>query len=254
MNRRHARARATSPAPRRRRLVVVVLAPLLVLVPMSAWASGHMKQPATSTRAAATTTGAHAAATTAATSVTAKTSWSRSWSPPLALLLVGTTKVGFQTLPYSMHAGAGQKAIATARFRTAWVDVRALKDGPNIVQQGLSIQPAQFKLQIMHGSTPASHRANCHIAGTTGHVLAFGPRIDVADGRWHTVTCIKYADTARGTKVVVIVDGVAGAPKWSRTPIGAVLPTGAIRLGGRSARASSDSLDGWISSASFSAR
>ena len=73
----------------------------------------------------------------------------------------------------------------------------------------------------------------------------------MADGRWHTVTCIKYADTAKGTKVVVIVDGVAGAAKWSKTPIGDVLPTGLVRLGGRSAKASTDSLDGWISKVTF---
>ena len=49
----------------------------------------------------------------------------------------------------------------------------------------------------------------------------------------------------------MIVDGVAGHAAWSRTPIGNVKPTGALRLGGRSSLASSDSLDGWISSLSY---
>jgi hypothetical protein len=176
--------------------------------------------------------------------------WSMSWSPPLALLVHGTT-AGYVALPFSMATGGAQKATATATFKTNWIDVKALTDGPNIMQQGLSIEPAQLKLQIMHGPLPADHRGNCHIQGTGGHVLAFGPRIDVADGQWHTITCIKYPDTAQGTEVVVIVDGVPGTPKWSRTPIGTIAPAGSVRLGGRSSKASTDSLDGWISSVGF---
>ena len=238
--------------------MVVVLAPALVLAPMAAWAAGDQvakpaKTTATHHKAGTVAKDSTAAASKAASAsaAVAATSWSRSWSPALALLIKGTTKVGYASLSLGMHAGANQKATATARFKTNWVDTRALKDGPNVVQQGLSTQPAQYKLQIMHGPNPADHRANCHVVGTTGHVLAFGPHIDVADGRWHTITCIKYADTPQGTKVVVIVDGVAGAAKWSRTPIGNVLPTGLVRLGGRSSKASTDSLDGWISKVAF---
>jgi len=62
---------------------------------------------------------------------------------------------------------------------------------------------------------------------------------------------VKDPDTSHGTKVVVIVDGVAGPAKWSKTPIGNVLPTGLVRLGGRTSKASTDSLDGWISRVSF---
>jgi hypothetical protein len=267
MSRRHAHPRRSTPPVRhgRVRLMIIVLAPLLVLAPLSAWAgqavvkhhhkATHHKAAAAKVGAQKTPTakahGASAAATASDGAVTvAGTGWSRSFSPALSLLVNGTT-AQFKSLALSFHVGAHQKATASARFRTDWVDSRALKDGPNVAQQGLSIQPMQYKLQIMHGSTPASHRANCHISGTTGHVLAFGPNIDVADGRWHTVTCVKYPDTSHGTKVVVIVDGVAGPAKWSRTPIGNVLPTGLVRLGGRTARASTDSLDGWISRLSF---
>ena len=224
------------PAPRRsgRRLVLVVLAPLLVLVPMSAWAGS------TTSPGAKKPTGFAAAAT----------AWSKSWSPPLALLVAGNT-ARYRSLPLSMATRGSQTATARATFRTNWVDVRALRDGPNIAQQGLSIHPPQFKLQIAHGPRPSDHRGNCHIEGATGHVLALGPRIDVADGRWHTITCIKYPDTASGTKVVVIVDGIAGKPKWSHTPIGRINPIGPVRLGGRSTLASTDSLDGWISKVAF---
>ena len=256
MSGRHSRPAVPQPRSRRAgraRLVVVVLAPL------AAWAAGgHVAKPKhaaahdqAGAATASTSRTASGSSPAAATAVVAAHSWSRSWSPALALLIKSSTKVGFTSLSLSMHAGAHQKAVATARFKTDWVDVRALKDGPNVVQQGLSTQPSQYKLQIMHGPNPADHRANCHIVGTTGHILAFGPHIDVADGRWHTITCVKYADTSRGTKVVVYVDGVAGPAKWSRTPIGNVLPTGLVRLGGRSSKTSTDSLDGWISKVTF---
>jgi hypothetical protein len=198
-------------------LALIVLAPLLALLPLPA---------------------------------TAASGWSRTWSPPLALLVHGTT-AGYLALPLSMATLGSQKATATATFRTNWVDSRALKDGPNIAQHGLSSEPAQFKLQIAHGSLPSSHRGDCHLQGTTGHVLAYGPAIDVADGKWHSITCVKYPDTASGTQVVVFVDGIAGKPKWSHTPIGAIRPAGLLRLGGRSALASTDSLDGWISKVAF---
>jgi len=182
----------------------------------------------------------------------AATGWGYAWNPPLDLTVHGST-ANFVSLPQSMASLAGQKATSSATFRTNWVDVKALKDGPNIAQQGLSTQPSQFKLQIAHGPNPTDHRGDCHVAGATGHILAYGPRIDVADGQWHTITCIKYADTATRTEVIVVVDGVAGAPQWSSRPIGDVKPVGAVRLGGRSAQASTDSLDGWLSALSFAA-
>lgn len=243
----------------RMRLLIVVLAPAVVLLPLSAWAV--TSQPSTvnktvSVKAAPKVAPAAKSAKKAATpKAVTGSGWAQSWSPALALLSNYVknqpSKAGFLALPLSLHTKANQVATFTATFRTNWVDVKALVDGPNIAQQGLSVQPMQFKLQIMHGATPASHRGNCHIVGTTGHILAYGPSIDVADGKWHTITCIKYADTAKGTKVVVIVDGVAGKAKWSHKPLGNILPTGNIRLGGRGPIASTDSLDGWISAISF---
>ena len=213
---RHARPAPTS---RRKSLLIVLAAPLVALISIPA---------------------------------NAATGWGYDWNPPLDLTVNGT-QAHFVALPESMASLATQKVVSTATFRTNWVDVRALTDGPNIAQQGLSVRPPQFKLQIAHGPNPTDHRGDCHIDGATGHILAYGPRIDVADGNWHTITCIKYADTATGTQVIVIVDGVAGTPRWSHTPIGDVTPTGPVRLGGRSAQASTDSLDGWISKLTFSA-
>lgn len=205
--------------------MIIVLAPLLVLVPLSAWAAG------TGATGAAAFTG---------------TSWSSSWSPPLSLLVQGSNEQ-YKSLSTSFDAGAQQKATLTVRFRTDWVDTRARTDSPNVVQQGLYAEASQVKVQIQRGSTPASHRAQCRIAGTTGSVLATGPAIDVADGAWHTVECVKSPDGPGRTQVVVVVDGQVGAAAYSTTAIGNVQPGGAVRLGGRSSTASSDALDGWMS-------
>ena len=48
-------------------------------------------------------------------------------------------------------------------------------------------------------------------------------------------------------------NGTVETPKWSGTPIGDVKPVGQVRLGGHSAKTSSDSLDGWISKLTYSA-
>jgi len=249
------RSRAGRPRPARLRLLVIALAPVAALAPLAAFASSPTLHNGSVSHASHKSTTRSVSGPASSAAAVNRLMWSKTFSPALALLSnytkARTSSAGFLALPLSYHTLAGQEATATARFRTRWVDVKAVLDGPNIAQQGLSIQPSQFKLQIMHGATPASHRGNCHIQGTTGHELAFGPDIDVADGNWHTITCIKFPDTAHGTEVLVIVDGVAGKPGWSSTPIGNIEPTGMLRLGGRSTLASSDSLDGWISSLQF---
>ena len=246
-------AHAARPTPKRtssrKRLMVVILAPAVVLLPLTAQATiGRPAQPQKAVVATAKVTKPAAKVTKSVATLPAR--WRKSWSPALDLTINGA-QANFVALSKSMASLATQTVVSTATFRTNWVDVRALMDGPNIAQQGLSVKPPQFKLQIAHGPNPTDHRGDCHIEGATGHTLAYGPRIDVADGNWHTITCIKYPDTATGTQVVVIVDGVYGTPRWSHTPIGDVQPLGAVRLGGRSAQAASDSLDGWISKLSF---
>ena len=82
---------------------------------------------------------------------------------------------------------------------------------------------------------------------------AKGPKIDVADGNWHTITCIKYADGAGSTGVQVIVDGVAGNLYVSSQVIGDIVFTNdAVDLGGQGPKANKDSIDGQYTSVSYS--
>jgi hypothetical protein len=217
---RHSRTSAPRRTRRHLRLLVVALAPLVVLTPLTALAADS------------------------------GSTWSRSWTPPLALLSSysgkATSTAGFKAIAHSIVASADQKLVVTAKVRTRWVDTKATDDSPNILQEGMYGSSAQVKLQIGHGTRARAHRAQCRIAGAGGSVLATGPAIDVADGTWHTVTCTKSPDSDGRTKVVVTVDGVAGAAAYSAKPVGRVAPPGELDLGGRSAVASTDSLDGWI--------
>ena len=72
-----------------------------------------------------------------------------------------------------------------------------------------------------------------------------------ADGRWHTITCIKYSDGANGTTVAVIVDGVAGPVFHITRPIGNMINNGAVDLGGQGPTANQDSIDGEYQSVSY---
>lgn len=245
---------------RRARLLVVAVAPVVVLAPLTAMAAGvgsshttHTRHTSsTSTPGAAQTAKTPAAKPNAAAPAAARVSWSKSWTPPLALLSDFTGKrsssAGFAALSYSIVATGSQKLTLTAAVKTRWVDTKARADSPNILQEGLYGLSAQLKLQIRHGANPTDHRAQCRVKGTDGSVLATGPAIDVADGAWHTIRCTKSADVNSRTKVVVTVDGVAGTATYSTSAIGRVAPSGKLDLGGRSAVASSDSLDGWIRS------
>ena len=222
MSARHSRTAAPGHGRRHLRLLVVALAPLVVLAPLTALAASSGG------------------------------TWSRSWTPPLALLSSysskSTSTAGFKAVAYSIVATAGQRLVVTTRVKTRWVDTKATVDSPNILQEGMYGSSAQVKLQIGHGAKASAHRAQCRVAGAGGSVLATGPAIDVADGAWHTVKCAKSPDSGGRTKVVVTVDGVAGAATYSSKPIGRVAPPGKLDLGGRSTVASTDSLDGWIRS------
>lgn len=181
--------------------------------------------------------------------------YSHTWRPPLNLSssyqACCRTKARYAVLPTTLKVGAARQASLRVVLQTSWVDVKAVADSPNVIQQGLYADGAQFKIQIRHGTNPAAHVAQCRVQGATGSVMAKGPRIDVADGRWHDVTCVKSPDSATGTDVVVVVDGVAGPVAHSSSPIGAVATHGPVDLGGRSATASSDSLDGRVSLVSY---
>jgi len=183
--------------------------------------------------------------------------YSHRWSPPLNLpsnyLPCCPSRAGFTTLPFTMNVKGSQEAVLTVHMHTNWADTKARSYTPNIIQQGRYIKPVEFKISIHSGALPGDHRAQCRIEGAGGGVVnAQGPRgLDVADGYWHSITCIKFPDAAGGTNVQVIVDGVAGPIYHSRIRIGDVINSSAVDLGGQGPIANKDSIDGTYSSVSY---
>ena len=182
--------------------------------------------------------------------------YSHIWSPPLNLPSnyrpCCPSTAGFTTLPFTMNVTASQGFNLAVRMRTNWVDTKAVGGTPNIIQQGRVAQPIEIKISIHSGQLAKDHHAQCRIEGATGVIVnAQGPKsIDVADGNWHTIACVKFADTASGTNVRVYVDGVGGLLVHSAR-IGNIISSAPVDLGGQGPKANKDSIDGRYENVTF---
>lgn len=182
--------------------------------------------------------------------------YSHTWSPPLNLPSnyrpCCPSTAGFITLPFTMNVTASQGFNLAVRVRTNWKDIKAVGATPNIIQQGRVAHPIEIKISIHSGPLPKDHHAQCRIEGSNGVIVnAQGPKsIDVADGSWHTILCVKSADSASGTDVQVLVDGVAG-PLFHTRPIGNVISNDPVDLGGQGPKTNKDSIDGQYQSVTY---
>jgi hypothetical protein len=245
--------RPVRPARRgRSRLLVVLAAPLAVLLSLTAGAATRTPAPVHATRGHAVVHSQLRAATGPVLR------YSHTWSPPYNehsnyQPCCPSTAV-FTTLPFSMNVYGNQEAVLSVRMKTNWVDSKARHATPNIIQQGRYIQPTETKISIHSGPAPKDHHAECRIAGAGGGVInAQGPKsIDIADGNWHTIVCVKYPDSTSGSSVQVFVDGVAGPVYHSSRLIGNMINTGTVDLGGQGPVANKDSIDGEYISVSYS--
>ena len=182
--------------------------------------------------------------------------YSHTWSPPLNLPSnyqpCCPSTAGFTTLPFSMNVYASQKATLTVRMRTNWVDTKAVAGTPNIIQQGRITDPIEIKISIHSGPHAWDHHAQCRIEGSHGVIVNVqGPKsIDIANGKWHTIVCIKAADGPTTGAALVLVDGVPGLVFHTK-PIGNVISKAPVDLGGQGPKATTDSIDGQYTSVSY---
>lgn len=112
-----------------------------------------------------------------------------------------------------------------------------LADGANVMQKGYSVGGvSQFKLQVDHRLGHPS----CVIAGQHAHIYRAEPRLDVADGRWHDLTC-----TRTGNRLTLTVDGVdrASVPVPPDLSIANAEP---LRVGGKGPNKGNDQFAGEI--------
>jgi concanavalin A-like lectin/glucanase superfamily protein len=107
----------------------------------------------------------------------------------------------------------------------------------DILRKGIaSTKGGMYKLEVPHSGTPV-----CRFAGSLGDVRVTGAK-DVADGRWHTVTCARTA-----TGVSVAVDG--GSPRVRSGATGTISNTANLVIG---AKPGSDYTNGTIDEVSVS--
>jgi hypothetical protein len=112
-----------------------------------------------------------------------------------------------------------------------------LADGANVMQKGYSVGGvSQFKLQVDHRLGHPS----CVIVGRHGGIFRAEPAMDVADGRWHTLTCARAGD-----RLTLSVDGVdrAGVRVPPRLVIANAEP---LRVGGKGPADGNDQFAGEI--------
>ncbi|MEV6487524.1 LamG-like jellyroll fold domain-containing protein [Actinoplanes sp. NPDC051633] len=111
-----------------------------------------------------------------------------------------------------------------------------LADGANVLQKGYSVGGvSQFKLQVDHRQGHPS----CVIA-SRARIYRAEPLVDVADGRWHDLTCARTAN-----RLVMMVDGasLASVPVPSSLSIANAEP---LRIGGKGANRGNDQFAGRI--------
>ena len=112
-----------------------------------------------------------------------------------------------------------------------------LADGANVLQKGYSVGGvSQFKLQVDHEMGHPS----CVITGQHARIYRAEPRLDVADGVWHELTCTRAAN-----RLTISVDGVDRA--WVAVPPGlSIANAEPLRVGGKGPNAGNDQFAGEI--------
>jgi Concanavalin A-like lectin/glucanases superfamily len=109
-----------------------------------------------------------------------------------------------------------------------------LADGANVVQKGYSVGGvSEYKLQVDHEQGHPS----CVLAGRS-RVYRVEPLVDVADGRWHELTCVRTAD-----RLTISVDGAETAAVT--VPPGlSIANAEPLRIGGKGPGAGNDQYAG----------
>jgi hypothetical protein len=112
-----------------------------------------------------------------------------------------------------------------------------LADGANVLQKGYSVGGVtQFKLQVDHRMGHPS----CVITGNGRRIYRAEPWLDVADGRWHNLTC-----TRSGDRLTMTVDGVPRA--WVIVPPAlSIANAEPLRVGGKGPANGNDQFAGEI--------
>ena len=108
-------------------------------------------------------------------------------------------------------------------------------EGANVLQKGYSIGHSQFKLQV----DGVRGRPSCVLVGVaSSRIYAAIADRSVANGRWHTVDCVRD-----GASLTVSVDGVLAGSVSLPTTL-SVYNDDPLRVGGKGSSANNDQFNG----------
>ena len=126
----------------------------------------------------------------------------------------------------------------TLRARVMVPDAPMDDDSYDVVRKGLAGRPGgQYKMEIKRAAAdPTVGKLNCLFQGSGGTVNKVSRR-DIVDGNWHTLECIKTADS-----VVVRVDGRNGSTKAGTA--GSISNPTNVLVGAKTASPLDDTFDG----------
>ncbi len=112
-----------------------------------------------------------------------------------------------------------------------------LADGANVFQKGYSVGGvSQFKLQVDH----LLGHPSCVITGSKAHIYRAEPWVDVADGTWHDLACVRTAN-----RLSMTVDGLERASV--KLPAGlSIANAEPLRVGGKGPAKGNDQFAGEI--------
>jgi concanavalin A-like lectin/glucanase superfamily protein len=126
----------------------------------------------------------------------------------------------------------------TLRARVMVPDAPMDDDSYDVVRKGLAGRPGgQYKMEIKRAAAdPTVGKLNCLFQGSGGTVNKVSRR-DIVDGNWHTLECIKTADS-----VVVRVDGRNGSTKAGSA--GSISNPTNVLVGAKTTNPFDDTFDG----------
>ena len=128
----------------------------------------------------------------------------------------------------------------TLRARVKVTDAPMDDDSYDVVRKGLAGRPGgQYKMEIKRAAAdPTVGKLNCLFQGSGGTVNKVSRR-DIVDGNWHTLECIKTADS-----VVVRVNRRNGSTKAGSA--GSISNPTNVLVGAKTANPFDDTFDGKI--------
>lgn len=147
---------------------------------------------------------------------------------------------GIVTIPSSPALNPGSASFrATVHIKTGVV---TRDDSADVFRKGLSTNSKTlWKLELRPSSTGLTEKARCYFHGTSGIVSIYGPK-NIADGAWHTITCVKS-----GSAVAIIQDGVT---RTKAGTVGAISNSAPVTIGAKALN--DDRYQGLVDEVSFS--